>query len=234
MSLASAAGVGVAVEVDPFDLTQPSPLPRPLPASAEADDDLIVAERSVARADLGNDRDERVRARVAFADAAVSRHLIGPALDALRAAVKLDPESLEVLDRLARVLPRASLMKEAAVARREIASVRPTPATLHASACAWLRTDDHAEGKTALDELARVAPEDPRTAALLVTFARLRGGPSSAPRLVAALLECAAHARKRDARLRHLRNCRAGMAAPTAPALLDAPHRPRRLGPQSA
>ncbi len=202
MSLASAAGVGVAVEVDPFDLTQPSPLPRPLPASAEADDDLIVAERSVARADLGNDRDERVRARVAFADAAVSRHLIGPALDALRAAVKLDPESLEVLDRLARVLPRASLMKEAAVARREIASVRPTPATLHASACAWLRTDDHAEGKTALDELARVAPEDPRTAALLVTFARLRGGPSSAPRLVAALLECAAHARKREDRER--------------------------------
>ncbi len=202
MSLASTVGAGVAGEPDPFDLSLPSPLPRPLPASPDADDDLIVAERSVSRADKGADRDERVRSRVAFADAAVAQHLIGPALDALRAAEKLDPESLEVLDRLARVLPRASMMKEAAVARREIARLRPTPATLHASACAWLRTDDHAAAQTALDELARAAPEDPRTASLLVTFARLRGGPSSVPRLVATLLECAAHARKREDRER--------------------------------
>ncbi|MFO0651041.1 MAG: hypothetical protein U0326_32745 [Polyangiales bacterium] len=202
MSRASAVGAGVAGEPDPFDLTQPSPLPRPLPASAEADDDLIVAERSVARADRGADRDERVRSRVAFADAAVAQHLVGPALDALRAAEKLDPENLDVLDRLARVLPRASMMKEAAVARREIARLRPTPATLHASACAWLRTDDHAAAQAALDELSRAAPEDPRTASLLVTFARLRGGPSSVPMLVATLLDCAAHARKREDRER--------------------------------
>ncbi len=197
--MANAAPVDSTAGEDPFDLSRPSPLPAHVAADRD-DDDVVCAEQRVALADRGGSLEDRVRARLALADAWLARLAVGPALDVLRAAEKLEPTHAETLERLARTYPRASLLREAALARRAIAQQRSTPAHLHAAACAWLRTDDHAEAVQALDDLTRLAPDDPRTAALLVTFARLRTGASGGARLVGTLLECAAHARKRDDR----------------------------------
>jgi hypothetical protein len=195
------APLDVATGEEPFDLSRPSPLPLPVTAD-RVDDDVVRAEQSVAHADRGGNLQDRVRSRLALADAWLARFAVGPALEVLRDAEKLEPGHSEILERLARTYPRASLLREAALARRSIAQQRATSANLHAAACAWLRTDDHAEAVQALDDLTRLAPDDPRTAALLVTFARLRSGVSGGTRLVATLLECAAHARKRDDRER--------------------------------
>ncbi|MFO0607371.1 MAG: hypothetical protein U0324_29675 [Polyangiales bacterium] len=185
-----------------FDLSRPSPLPPPARADADLRDEVLDAERAVARADLAGPAEARVAARVALAELWLARHAVGPALEALRAAEKLSPGAPAVAEASARALPHVSLLREAALARRAIARQRPSPDACHAAACAWLRTDDLAEATQALDELARVAPDDPRTAQLTVTFARLRSSAQGGGGLVATLLECAVRARRLDDRER--------------------------------
>ena len=186
---------------DAFDLAQPLELP-PISERDVHAEPLLDAERAVTDADREANVEAQIATRLALVDELLARHAITPALDALRVAERLDPKRVEVLERLARTLPRAALLRDAAATRRQIARLKPTAANLHATACAWLRTDDHAEAIQAIDELTRAVPDDPRTASLLVTFARLRTGATQGGRVVATLLECAAHARRRDDRER--------------------------------
>jgi hypothetical protein len=199
----------VALQQDPpsgpefaFDLSQPSPLPSPTPSDPDLHDEVLDAERAVAHADLEGSLEARVSARIHLAACWLTRHAIGPCLEALRAAEKLQPDGLAVAELSAHVLPRVSLLREAAAARRVIARQQPTPDTCHAAACAWLRTDDLTEIAQALDELVRVAPDDPRTSSLVLTAARLRSSLQGDSGLVATLLECALRARRLDDRER--------------------------------
>jgi hypothetical protein len=199
--------VAVAQEVQAgskaaFDLSRPSPLPPPAETDPSVHDEVFEAERAVARADHLTAVDARVATRVALADLWLARHAVGPAIEALRAAEKLQPGAPAVAEAFARALTHVSLLREAALARRAIAQQRPSPQALYAAACAWLRTDDLGEATQALDELTRVAPDDARTASLTVTFARLRTSAQGGSGLLATLLDCAVRARRLDDRER--------------------------------
>ncbi|MEZ4392573.1 MAG: hypothetical protein R3A48_15910 [Polyangiales bacterium] len=177
-----------------------APLPEPLPLGSGAVDEVMSAWRGVVLADASGDADSRAEARIVLIDALLALDAASPAWDVLKTVESIAPRRADAQDRRAALLLRSGPVREWAQQRVTIARRSGGAAHWEQTVRAWVRADELSEALACAEALLRVAPTDPKAAALQSATARLRSGARRSDAPASALLERAHQARQREER----------------------------------
>lgn len=177
-----------------------APLPEPLPVGSDAVDEVMGAWRGVVIADAGGDADSRAEARIVLIDALLALDAASPAWDLLKTVESIAPRRADAQDRRAALLLRSGPVREWAQQRVAIARKSGGAANWEQTVRAWVRADEVGEALACAEALMRVAPSDPRAAALQSATARLRSGARRSDAPTSTVLDRAHQARQREER----------------------------------